>query len=98
MTFDPKHDYEDELSAKARFNGKLQQPTPCPCGACRMFQLTEGPILVPWTKTMPDGERRKSGRWLHGSELKAQLAKRREMFEGMKRMLSSHVMERESVS
>jgi hypothetical protein len=94
MTFDPKHDYEDESSAKARFNGSLQQPRPCPCHRCRMFECEEGPILVPWTKTMPDGERRRTGRWLHGSELKAQMATRRTYTERLKRSLVSHGMER----
>jgi hypothetical protein len=92
MTFDPKHDYEDELSAKARFNGKLQQPTPCGCHLCRMFDLEEGPMLVPSFQHMPDGSRRFIGRWLHGMDLKRQLEMRRQMFEGMKRTLASHGM------
>lgn len=91
MTFDPQHDYEDEASAKARFGG-LTQPRPCPCHRCRMFELEEGPILVPWTKTMPDGERRKTGRWLHGAELKAQMATRRTYTDRLKRVLVSHGM------
>jgi hypothetical protein len=92
MTFDPKHDYEDESSAKLRFGGKLYQRSPCPCHVCRMFELEDGPILEPWTQTLPDGRRRRTGRWLHGAELKAKLAQRREMFDGMKRVLASHVM------
>lgn len=92
MTFDPQHDYEDESSAKYRFNGKLQQPSPCPCHVCRMFDLTEGPILVPAMQQMPDGSKRFIGRWLHGAQLKAQLSERRRMFEGMKQQLVSHGM------
>lgn len=92
MTFDPKHDYEDEASAKARFNGKLQQPMPCPCHLCRMFDLTDGPILVPTFENFPDGSRRFTGRWLHGNDLKRQLAERRRMLDGMKRVLASHAM------
>jgi hypothetical protein len=57
-----------------------------------MFELEEGPILVPWTKTMPDGERRKTGRWLHGAELKAQMATRRTYTDRLKRVLVSHGM------
>lgn len=93
MTFDPKHDYEDQNSAKARLNGRLQQPVPCPCHLCRMFELTEGPLLVPAMQTMPDGRKRYTGRWLHGRELKTAIEKRREMFEGMKRALSMYAME-----
>jgi hypothetical protein len=92
MTFDPKHDYEDESSAKARFNGRLQQPTPCPCHLCRMFDLTDGPILVPAFQQMPDGSRRFIGRWLHGMDLKRQMQKRREFLDQLKQSLSSHVM------
>jgi hypothetical protein len=84
MTFDPKHDYEDESSAKARFNGRLQQPTPCPCHLCRMFDLTDGPILVPAFQQMPDGSRRFIGRWLHGVDLKRQMAERRRLLDRMK--------------
>jgi hypothetical protein len=87
MTFDPQHDYEDELSAKARFNGRLQQPVPCPCHPCRMFELEAGPILVPAMQHLPNGKKRFTGRWLHGAALKAQLAERRQMFDGMKRTL-----------
>lgn len=92
MTFDPKHDYEDELSAKARFNGKLQQPTPCGCHLCRMFELEEGPILVPTFENFPDGRRRFTGRWLHGVDLKRQLETRRQLTEGLRRALASHSM------
>jgi hypothetical protein len=88
MTFDPKHDYEDEASAKARFNGKLQQPTPCPCHLCRMFELTDGPILVPAFENFPDGSRRFTGRWLHGNDLKRQMAERRRMLDRMKEAIS----------
>jgi hypothetical protein len=92
MTFDPKHDYEDEASAKARFNGSLQQPGPCPCHLCRMFDLTDGPILVPAFQHLPDGSRRFTGRWLHGMDLKRQMAARRQYTEGLKQALSGHVM------
>jgi hypothetical protein len=92
MTFDPKHDYEDEASAKARFNGSLQQPLPCQCHLCRMFELTDGPILVPSFQNFPDGSRRFIGRWLHGVDLKRQMAERRRMFDGMKQSLASHAM------
>jgi hypothetical protein len=92
MTFDPKHDYEDESSAKARLNGRLQQLVPCACHLCRMFELTEGPILVPGFQPMHDGSRRYTGRWLHGMDLKRQLEMRRTLFESMKRTLLSHVM------
>jgi hypothetical protein len=92
MTFDPKHDYEDESSAKARFNGKLQQPKPCPCHLCRMYELTDGPILVPAMQTMPDGSRRYIGRWLHGMDLKRQMAARRKYLDGLKQSLLSHGM------
>jgi hypothetical protein len=92
MTFDPKHDYEDEASAKARFNGSLQQPVPCPCHLCRMFDLTEGPILVPSFQNMPDSSRRYTGRWLHGMDLKRQLAERRKHFESFKRTLANMVL------
>ena len=92
MTFDPKHDYEDEASAKLRFNGALQQPEPCPCHLCRMFELTEGPMLVPAMQTLPDGSRRYIGRWLHGAELKTQLSERRRMFDRMKSALSGFAM------
>jgi hypothetical protein len=92
MTFDPQHDYEDESSAKFRLNGALQQPVPCPCHLCRMFELTEGPMLVPAMQTMPDGSKRYIGRWLHGMDLKRQIEMRRSMFEGMKRMLAGHAM------
>jgi hypothetical protein len=92
MTFDPKHDYEDEASAKARFNGSLQQPRPCPCHLCRMFELTDGPILVPTFENFPDGSRRFTGRWLHGADLKRQLAERQRLTDGLKRVLSSHAM------
>jgi hypothetical protein len=92
MTFDPKHDYEDEASAKARFNGKLQQPTPCPCHLCRMFELTDGPILVPTFENFPDGSRRFIGRWLHGVDLKRQMAERRRKTEGLKQSLSKPAM------
>jgi hypothetical protein len=88
MTFDPKHDYEDEASAKARFNGKLQQPRPCPCHLCRMFELTDGPILVPTFENFPDGSRRFTGRWLHGVDLKRQMAERRRMLDRMKETLA----------
>jgi hypothetical protein len=88
MTFDPKHDYEDEALAKARFNGQLQQPTPCSCHLCRMFDLTDGPILVPSFQDMPDGGRRYTGRWLHGMDLKRQMAERRRMLDRMKEALS----------
>ena len=92
MTFDPKHDYEDEASAKARFNGSLQQPTPCPCHLCRMFDLTDGPILVPTFENFPDGSRRFTGRWLHGADLKRQMATRREFLDQLKQSLLSHAM------
>jgi hypothetical protein len=92
MTFDPKHDYEDESSAKARLGGRLQQPVPCPCHLCRMFELTEGPMLVPAMQTMPDGSKRYTGKWLHGMDLKRQLEMRRALFEGMKRALAGHAM------
>lgn len=92
MTFDPQHDYEEESSAKLRFNGKLQQPVPCGCHLCRMFDLEAGPMLVPAMQTMPDGSKRYIGRWMHGRELKAAIAKRREMFDRMKATLASHGM------
>lgn len=92
MTFDPQHDYEDEASAKYRFGGKLQQPVPCPCHLCRMFEVEAGPLLTPAMQTLPDGSRRYTGRWMHGQELKAAIEKRREMFNGMKRVLAGHAM------
>jgi hypothetical protein len=92
MTFDPKHDYEDESSAKLRFNGKLQQPVPCGCHLCRMFELTEGPMLVPAMQTMPDGSRRFIGRWLHGATLKHHLEQRRRVLAQMKDQIAQHAM------
>jgi hypothetical protein len=92
MTFDPQHDYEDESSAKARLGGRLQQPVPCPCHLCRMFEVEAGPILEPWTQTLPDGRRKRTGRWLHGAELKARLAERRKYFDLFKQVLAGHAM------
>jgi hypothetical protein len=92
MTFDPQHDYESMESAKARFNGRLQQPTPCGCHMCRMFDVEAGPMLTPAMQTMPDGSRRYTGRWMHGRELKAAIATRRELFDRMKATLVSHGM------
>lgn len=78
MTFDPQHDYESMASAKARLGG-FQQPSPCPCHLCRMYELAAGPVLVPWTQRMPDGSRRRTGRWLHGIELRQNFGAKRKL-------------------
>jgi hypothetical protein len=92
MTFDPQHDYESMASAKLRLGGKLQEDCGCQaCVAAGVGQGEDGKLLLRETHKI-DGRWEVKGRWHHGFELKATLAKRRELFEGMKRTLVSHGM------
>ncbi len=89
---DPLHDYEDMRAAKARLHGKLQEDCDCPaCAAVNVGHGEDGKVLIRETHKV-DGRWVVRGRWYHGPELKAELGKRRRMFDDMKQSLAGHAM------